>query len=319
MALMVGSVLVGAALLLAIALLLRRVAAQRSAAGVATTFGARSTQLTSALGRSAVHRSIFFLRSLLATRERKQKLRERYHMQVAEEATELMGNMKGAFMKLGQIMSFATEVVPENARQALARLQMDAPPMRFEVARRVIEEDLGRDLGKLFRSFDEEPIAAASIGQVHRARLLSGEEVAVKVQYPGVAQAIETDLKSSKGLAAMLSAVNHNIDAQGIVEEVKERLFEELDYKKELRSQQLFGKLWEGHPLIRMPRVYPQLSAARVLTQEYLPTACASTSTRDQASPEREARYASTRSPISCSTRCTATACSTATRTPATT
>jgi predicted unusual protein kinase regulating ubiquinone biosynthesis (AarF/ABC1/UbiB family) len=190
-------------------------------------------------------------------------------MQVAEEATELMGNMKGAFMKLGQIMSFATEVVPENARQALARLQMDAPPMRFEVARRVIEEDFGRDLGKLFRSFDEEPIAAASIGQVHRARLHSGEEVAVKVQYPGVAQAIETDLKSSKGLATMLSAVNHNIDAQGIVEEVKERLFEELDYTKELRSQQLFGKLWQGHPLIRIPRVHPELSAARVITQEY--------------------------------------------------
>ena len=189
-------------------------------------------------------------------------------MQVAEEATELMGNMKGAFMKLGQIMSFATEVVPENARQALSRLQMDAPPMRFEVARKVIEDDFGRDLRELFRSFDEEPIAAASIGQVHRARLHGGEEVAVKVQYPGVAQAIETDLKAA-GPRCMLSAVNRNIDAQGIVEEVKERLFEEFDYQKELSSQPLFGKLWQGHPLIRIPRVYPEMSAARVITQEY--------------------------------------------------
>src|SRR5205823_5733665 len=141
----------------------------------------------------------------LGNRERKRQLRERYHMQVAEEATEIMGNMKGAFMKLGQILSFATEIVPENARVALQRLQMDAPPMRFEILRRVVEQDLGAQLGALFRSFDEEPLAAASIGQVHRARLRDGDEVVVKVQYPGVADAIKSDLKASRGLAAMLS------------------------------------------------------------------------------------------------------------------
>jgi predicted unusual protein kinase regulating ubiquinone biosynthesis (AarF/ABC1/UbiB family) len=190
-------------------------------------------------------------------------------MQVAEEATQMMGNMKGAFMKLGQILSFATEVVPENAREALQRLQMDAPPMSFEIVRQVVEQDLGQPLSQLFRRFDEEPIAAASIGQVHRARLLDGAEVVVKVQYPGVGQAIETDLKASRGLAAMLSAFNQNIDAQGVVDEVKDRLLEELDYKKELRSQQLFCDLWRDHPFIRIPHAYPELSGSRVLTQEY--------------------------------------------------
>jgi predicted unusual protein kinase regulating ubiquinone biosynthesis (AarF/ABC1/UbiB family) len=249
--------------------LLGMFAAQRNPAGIATTFGARSSQLGRLITRSLLRRSSLMLRSALASRERQQQLRDRYHMQVAEEATQMMGNMKGAFMKLGQILSFATEMVPENARVALQRLQMDAPPMSFEIVRRVIEEDMGQKLSALFRHFDEDAIAAASIGQVHRARLRDGAEVVVKVQYPGVAQAIATDLKASKGLAAMLSAFNQNIDAQGVVEEVKDRLLEELDYKQELRSQQLFGKLWQGHPLIRVPSVYPELSGERVLTQQY--------------------------------------------------
>ena len=244
-------------------------ARQRNAAGLATSMGARGSQLGRLITRSVVRRTWLALRSLLASRQQQKQLTERYHMQVAEEATEMMGNMKGAFMKLGQILSFAAEAVPENARVALERLQMDAPPMGFAIVKQVVEADLGGKLSELFARFDEEPLAAASIGQVHRARLHNGDEVVVKVQYPGVAQAIENDLKASRGLAAMLSAINHNIDAQGVVEEVKDRLFEELDYRKELQSQQLFGKLWEGHPLIRIPRVYPERSGAHVLTQQY--------------------------------------------------
>jgi predicted unusual protein kinase regulating ubiquinone biosynthesis (AarF/ABC1/UbiB family) len=261
-----------AALLAAVLLawvLLGRAAAKRNGAGLTTTLSARGSQIGRLAARTMLRRVWFSVRTALSTRERRRKLRERYHMQVAEEATEMMGNMKGAFMKLGQILSFATEVVPENARQALAKLQMDAPPMSFAIVRSVIEQDFGADLSALFRRFDEEPLAAASIGQVHRARLHGGQEVVVKVQYPGVAAAIESDLRASQGLAFMVSAINHNIDAQGVVDEVKERLFEELDYGKELRNQQLFHALWRGHPLIRVPRVYPELSSARVITQEY--------------------------------------------------
>jgi predicted unusual protein kinase regulating ubiquinone biosynthesis (AarF/ABC1/UbiB family) len=244
-------------------------AARRNAAGIATSMGARGAKISRLVTRSLLRRQWFALQSLLARREQREQLRARYHMQVAEEATQMMGDMKGAFMKLGQILSFATEVVPENVRETLKRLQMDAPPMDFSIVRTVVEEDLGKDLGALFRSFDEEPIAAASIGQVHRARLHSGQDVAVKVQYPGVAAAIESDLRASRGLAAMVSAVNQNIDAQGVVDEVKDRLIEELDYRREQRNQRLFGKLWAGHPLIRVPRVFGELSGARVLTQEF--------------------------------------------------
>jgi predicted unusual protein kinase regulating ubiquinone biosynthesis (AarF/ABC1/UbiB family) len=248
---------------------LERVAARRNAAGLTTSLPSRGSQIGRLLTRSFGRRLLLSLRAALATREAKRKLRERYHMQVAEEATAMMGNMKGAFMKLGQILSFATEVIPENARSALARLQMEAPPMSFAIARGVVEADLGGDLGKWFRSFEEEPIAAASIGQVHRAKLRDGSEVAVKVQYPGVADAIDNDLMAGRGLAAMLRAFNRTIDAQGVIDEIRERLREELDYRRELENQQLFGRLWQGHPRIRIPRVYPQLSSAHVLTQEY--------------------------------------------------
>ena len=208
------------------------------------------------------------VRSTFVSRAEQAALKSRYHMQVAEEATATMGNMKGAFMKLGQIMSFAMESLPENARTMLERLQMDAPPMAFSIAKDVIEKDLGKPLSELFRSIDEEPLAAASIGQVHAARLLDGTDVVVKVQYPGVADAIATDLRASEGLAAMVSAVNANIDAHGVVEEVKARLFEELDYRAELQNQAIFHALWEGHPLVRVPKPYPELSGARTLTQE---------------------------------------------------
>ncbi|MDH5671938.1 MAG: AarF/ABC1/UbiB kinase family protein [Myxococcales bacterium] len=242
---------------------------QDGAPPIATTVRARSGLLGGMLARSVFRRWVLSLRSFMASREHQKRLRERYHMQVAEEATELMGNMKGAFMKLGQIMSFAMEAMPENARDALSKLQMNAPPMAFEVVAKVIEEDFGKPVDELFAHFEREPLAAASIGQVHRARLHDGRQVVVKVQYPGVAQAIEADLRASSGLAAMLGAINHNIDANAVVAEVKDRLLEELDYGRELRNQQIFGELWRGHPLIRIPEVYPELCSAHVLTQQY--------------------------------------------------
>jgi predicted unusual protein kinase regulating ubiquinone biosynthesis (AarF/ABC1/UbiB family) len=239
-----------------------------SSTGIPTSLHGRSLKVGGLVTRSLWRRVLLAVRSTFASREQQAALKSRYHMQLAEEATETMGNMKGAFMKLGQILSFAMESLPENARSTLERLQMDAPPMAFSIAKDVIERDLGQPIGKLFRSIEEEPLAAASIGQVHAARTHDGADVVVKVQYPGVADAIATDLRASAGLAAMVSAINSNIDANAVVEEVKARLFEELDYRAELRNQALFHKLWEGHPLIRVPKPYPELSGARTLTQE---------------------------------------------------
>jgi predicted unusual protein kinase regulating ubiquinone biosynthesis (AarF/ABC1/UbiB family) len=239
-----------------------------SSTGIPTSLHGRSLKLGGMVTRSVWRRVLLAVRSTFASREQQAALKSRYHMQLAEEATETMGNMKGAFMKLGQIMSFAMESLPENARSMLERLQMDAPPMAFSIAKDVIEQDLGKPLSELFRSVDEEPLAAASIGQVHAAVMHDGTEVVIKVQYPGVADAIATDLRASEGLAAMVSAINANIDAHGVVEEVKARLFEELDYRAELRHQTIFHQLWDGHPLVRVPKPYPELCGARTLTQE---------------------------------------------------
>jgi predicted unusual protein kinase regulating ubiquinone biosynthesis (AarF/ABC1/UbiB family) len=234
-----------------------------------TSLRARSARLGGFATRSLLRRAWMALRSVLATRERRRALREQYHLHTAREAAEMMGHMKGVLMKLGQIVSFAQHGLPEPARDALRGLQQDAPPMDFALVRGVIEEELGRDLGELFRHVEEEPLAAASIGQVHRARLRDGEQVALKVQYPGVDDAIASDLRASHGIAALVSAVNRNIDAPAVVEELRRRMLEELDYRQELRNQQTFFELWKGHPLIHVPRVYPSLSGRHVLCQEY--------------------------------------------------
>jgi predicted unusual protein kinase regulating ubiquinone biosynthesis (AarF/ABC1/UbiB family) len=142
--------------------------------------------------------------------------------------------------------------------------------MDFQLARGVVEQELGSDLGRHFKSFDEVPLAAASIGQVHRAKLLDGTDVVVKVQYPGVDTAIERDLSSFDRLGVMVSMVNKAVDVQSVLGELRARLLEELDYRIEARNQELFRHLWAGHPMIRVPRVYTTHSRRRVLTSEFV-------------------------------------------------
>jgi len=243
---------------------------RKSAAGINTSMSARAAQVGGLAGKVMLRKMWLRLRMLVASRRRKKELREAHHLKSAEEAAALMGNMKGVFMKLGQIVSFANDALPDSAKQALQGLQQDAPPMEWEVAREVIEAELGGDLANHFARVDEEPIAAASIGQVHRARLKDGTEVVLKVQYPGVDTAIEKDLKLTGGLAAMVGGLYPNSDAKAIVEELRQRMLEEVDYTKEAANQALFCRLWEGHPLIRIPRVYPELSRKKVLVQDFV-------------------------------------------------
>ncbi len=262
--------LVAASSVAAVALVWRRWLGRRSEAGLHVGATVRTARLAGFVGRSVARRAWLGLRGVVATRRRRRALAHRHAVQTAQEAAALMGNMKGVAMKVGQIVSFASDSLPEEAQRALRTLQRDAPPMAFGVVRQVLEAELGGDLGRRFAHVEERPLAAASIGQVHRARLRDGTRVVLKVQYPGVAEAIANDLKFAKGMAALIQSFHKNADAPAMVAELRERLLDEVDYRKEAANQMLFRRLWEGHPLIRVPRVYPEHSTGRVLCQEYV-------------------------------------------------
>jgi predicted unusual protein kinase regulating ubiquinone biosynthesis (AarF/ABC1/UbiB family) len=203
-----------------------------------------------------------------ASAARKEALDEEFQLRSAEQVTETLGNLKGALMKLGQMASYLDLGLPEPMRQALTQLQAGAPPMAPELATATLVEAFGKPVDDLFAEWDPVAIASASIGQVHRAMTLDGRAVAVKVQYPGVAEAMASDLQSADVLFAALSIMFPGLDAKPLVEELRERLLEELDYDLERANQQLFADYYRGHPFIHVPDTLPELSNARVLTSE---------------------------------------------------
>ena len=198
-------------------------------------------------------------------------------IRTAEQAAALMGEMKGAVMKLGQMLSFADiSALPPEVQTVLASLQADAPPMAWELVEEVVTGELGAHPDRLFERFSRIPIAAASIGQVHAATTRDGVDVVVKVQYPGVAEAIDADLRNTaliSTLATMAKALAGPLlprtDVKAMAAELRDRVIEELDYVREAANQQRFADLWRGHPTIRVPDVVPELSSRRVLTQHY--------------------------------------------------
>jgi predicted unusual protein kinase regulating ubiquinone biosynthesis (AarF/ABC1/UbiB family) len=210
-------------------------------------------------------------RKLFAGAERRVELDEARKLRTAEQVAERLGHMKGALMKIGQMASYLDDGLPQPVRHALAELQTNAPPMSGDLAAEVIETELGAPPERLFVEWDPNPIAAASIGQVHRAVVADhGMEraVAVKVQYPGVAAAIEADLRNTDLLGLFLSQQFSSLDPAELVAEIKERVAEELDYTRERQNQQRFVDFYRGHPFIRVPDVLHSLSTAKVLTTE---------------------------------------------------
>ncbi len=174
-------------------------------------------------------------------------------------------------MKAGQMMSFIIDGLPEPAQQALASLQQDAPAMAPTLAAQVVADELGDDPSKLFLDWTELPVAAASIGQVHRAVLRDGREVAVKVQYPGIGDALESDLANAHVLYGLFGAVAmKGLDTKALVDELRSRIIDELDYELEAWCQTEFVDRYRGHPFIRVPEVVPEYSTARVLTSSWV-------------------------------------------------
>jgi predicted unusual protein kinase regulating ubiquinone biosynthesis (AarF/ABC1/UbiB family) len=205
---------------------------------------------------------------VFASAATKERLDADLQLRTAEQVADALGNLKGALMKIGQLASFIDDAMPEPVRQALAQLQQDAPPMSGELAAQVVETELGAPPEKLFAAWDPVPIAAASIGQVHRARAHDGRLLAVKVQYPGVDEAVRADL-ANLNLAGMgLGSLFPGLDAPSMVAELKARLTEELDYRLEAENQHAFAAWYRGHPFIHVPDVVADLSTPRVLTSE---------------------------------------------------
>ncbi len=200
---------------------------------------------------------------------------DRRHLEAAERMVETLGRMKGAAMKIGQLASFIdTEFLPPEYRELyqeqLASLRTSAPPMPWKKVHQVLREEWDEPVEELFARFDHEASAAASIGQVHRAALPDGREVAVKVQYPGVAEAIRADMQNAGLLMRMAKALAPGLDAKAAAEELKERVMEELDYELEAQNQRSFARAYRDHPFIHVPDVVTRLSTTRVLVSEWV-------------------------------------------------
>jgi predicted unusual protein kinase regulating ubiquinone biosynthesis (AarF/ABC1/UbiB family) len=213
--------------------------------------------------------------NLTRSEEASEKALERRHLEAAEQIVAALGTMKGAAMKLGQVMSFLdVGLVPEEHREEFQRklgeLRDAAPNVRFSDMRKVIEQELDAPLGEIFASFDETPVAAASIGQVYRAGLHDGREVAVKVQYPGVAQAVRADMQNLGMILRLMKRIAPGLDVKATADEIRSRIGDELDYELEAQHQRTLARLFRGHPFIVIPDVVSDLSRERVLVSEFV-------------------------------------------------
>ncbi len=189
----------------------------------------------------------------------------------AEYAADVLGNLRGLAAKIGQMASYVDGFVPEEHRaayeRALGALRAAAPRSEPSAIRRVIEEELRAPIDDLFAEFDDTPFASASIGQVHRARLHDARAVAVKVQHPGIDDAVRADLANGKALQQVMSFLGpRNMGADVAFADVVERILEELDYTLEAENQTTFRGMFAGDPHIRVPEVVAERSGHRVLT-----------------------------------------------------
>ncbi|MBQ0752643.1 MAG: AarF/ABC1/UbiB kinase family protein [Gammaproteobacteria bacterium] len=198
--------------------------------------------------------------------------REKLMRDVGRQVASTLGEMKGAVMKVGQIASQMQDLLPEEIAEALTVLQKASAPMPFSIIRRQLKHQLGDDPANLFKTFDEVPFAAASIGQVHKATTLDGREVVVKVQYPAVKSSIDSDMRQLRRilrLGALFKVDEKTLDA--IFKEIKEQLDEELDYKKEAQNIVRFREFHRNDKWLIIPEVVDELSADQVLTLIYEP------------------------------------------------
>lgn len=245
--------------------------AKRAGDSPLTSRFARSAKIWKMSARNSTRFAVSKVRGIASDEERRAALDEQFAIRTAEDVAKELGEMKGVLMKAGQLISFIFEALPDEAQDALATLQADAAPMAPSLAAGVVEGDLGRQPERIFREWSDLPVAAASIGQVHRAVTPDGRTVAVKVQYPGVHEAIESDLDAAEVMYAMFSAMMlKGLDVNALVDELRGRMREELDYSLEAANVSEFEQRFAGHPWVRVPKLVPEYSTARLLTTEWV-------------------------------------------------
>ncbi len=216
------------------------------------------------------------LRRLFLPADAREAHRAETHRRNAQRILDVAGRLKGGVMKAMQLLSYQAEVLPEEYLDILSGLQDQAPPMGPEQARARIQAELGKPPEALFARFEAEPAAAASLGQVHRAELRDGRTVAVKVQYPGIAEEVAADLRLlRRSLAAQKVAGadllrQPGLDQRHLYDDIAARLGEELDYRREALHLRVFAEIYRGRRDVRVPAVVDELSAGRVLTMEWI-------------------------------------------------
>jgi predicted unusual protein kinase regulating ubiquinone biosynthesis (AarF/ABC1/UbiB family) len=233
----------------------------------------RSAKLGGLAAGQAIRQAGTIAANVTRTKEGRDAALERRHIEAAEQIVTALGSMKGAAMKIGQVLSFLDVgvVAPEyreEFQRKLGALRDAAPTVTFKDMRKVIEQELDSPLAKVFDEFNEDPIAAASIGQVYRAKLHDGREVAVKVQYPGIASAVRADMQNLGLILRIVKRIAPGLDPKAIGDEIRERIEEELDYELEATNQRSLARIFKGHPFILVPNVVTSLSRERVLVSD---------------------------------------------------
>ncbi len=188
----------------------------------------------------------------------------------AGQLTEALGNLKGPLMKVGQILATIPEALPPEYANDFQQLQSNAPPMGWSFVKRRMKSELGPEWQSRFKSFERDAAAAASLGQVHRAETLDGQQIACKLQYPDMASAIEADLKQLKFIFSLYEKYDSSIKTSAIHEELAERLREELDYTLEAKYEKLYSYMLRDEPNVHVPDVIDDVSTSRLLSTTWL-------------------------------------------------
>jgi predicted unusual protein kinase regulating ubiquinone biosynthesis (AarF/ABC1/UbiB family) len=235
----------------------------------------RSARLGTAIGSQATRYAGTAAANVVRSDEKAQERLEGRHLETALRMASVLGEMKGAAMKIGQMASFIdVDFLPPEYREIyqerLSKLRTSAPAMPWDEVHYILEDEYEKPPERVFAEIEPEAFAAASIGQVHRATLQDGSRVAVKVQYPGIADALESDLANAGMIVRLAKVLAPGLDAKAVASELKERVLEELDYEFEAQNQRAFARAYDGHPFIFVPKVHSRLSRRRVLVSDYV-------------------------------------------------